>query len=555
MIIRPYLLIGAILLFLVSCSDEMTVYQDQLTDSITVENDDAVLQQSVSLTNAGVIDIFNSGNLNLNISKFDDDEDDDDSNEPAGDYPLTQVAQVQPPVFEGNLLTSTHIHIASDYAFVSYNTAGETYLGAVDIIRISNPRNPKLTSRLYYRNADINSLVYDDGYLYIAGGVDAETSEIATQNSFVGKILVVNGKFDISAGISYGFQEGRNATDIKIDGNRAIVSSGTDGTLTTYNKNTLDVLQDKPYDDLRSIALNGSRIAILDAGNGIKILNTDFQSVLEFPITTDLGMASKKTIDYAGNKIVVPEAYKGAGVYDANSGNLLEYIPIPSNPQLENPGDKTTNAVGLNEDILFMANGGAGICLSEERPDGTYGLVGILELDGSMNFLATRGDFVIAASGKTGVQVVKFNRISTSLESRCKNLPEYDGSSKLIVIAGESLAYIGAKRLNNINVSGALLLCGSWSVRNSVIINKLGLFEMNGVMTVGRNSRRRDVRVGQEATLRIEGEVTIFGNLILEDGATLEFIGEQNLMNVFGDVEMGDDVTINGSFVDAKDKF
>ena len=548
MLKKAYLLIGALLVFAASCSDELTVYQDEFTDTITVENDDIILQQNVSLTTAGTIDIFKSGATSSFASKI------DDENEPAGDYPLTQVAQINPPVFEGSVLTSTHIHVASDYAYVSYNTAGETYLGAVDIIKISNPRNPRLTSRLYYRNADINSLVFDDGYLYIAGGVDAETSVLATDNSFVGKIRVVNGRFDISSGIDYGFQQGLNATDLVIDGSKVLVTSGREGTLTIYDKESLEIIQELPANDLRSIAKNGSRIALLDAGTGVNILDNNYQTSLQIPITTDLGPASKKTLDFAGNKIVVPEASRGAGVYDANSGNLLEYLDIPTNPILENPEDKTTNAVGLNNDVLLMANGGAGLCLSEELPNGTYGIVGILELEGSMNFLATKDDYVIAASGKTGVQIIKFNRPSPSLKDRCKDLPEYEGSSKLIVLTGESLAFSGAKRLNNINVGGSLLLCGSWTVRNSVFINELALFEMKGQMTVGRNDRRRNVRIEANATLRIEGELNIFGDLILEDGATLEFIGNQNLINIFGDVEMGDNVRVTGSFVDAKNK-
>lgn len=542
-------MLGAVVLLLASCSDELTVYHDQLTDSITVENDEAVLQQNVSFSQAGAMDIFGSGNSISTVSKG------DSSNGPAGDFPLTQVAQVEPPEYQGTILASTHVYVSNDYAYISYNTAGETHLGAVDIIRISNPRNPRLTSRLIYLNADINALVYDDGYLYIAGGVDASASVEALENSFVGKIAVVDGKFEIAAGIIYGFQAGQNATDLLIDDNKVLVTSGAAGVLSVYDKHTLATLDAIPFNDLRSLAHGGTGYAVLDAGQGVTILDQNLNTNLQIPISTDLGIASKKTIDYGNNKIVVPEAYKGAGVYDAHTGNLLEYIEIPTNPVLENPGDKTTNAVGLNEDVLLMANGGAGLCLSKEQPDGAYGLVGILELEGSMNYLATKDDYIIAASGTSGVHVVKMNRPSPSLKNRCKELPKYEGSSKLVVLVGESLAFSGAKRLNNINVSGALLLCGSWTVINAVVIRDSGLFEMNGQMTIGRNSRRRDLKVEANATLRIEGEMNIFGDLVLEDGATLEFIGEANVMNIMGEVERGDNVTITGSFVDAKKKF
>ena len=233
----------------------------------------------------------------------------------------------------------------------------------------------------------------------------------------------------------------------------------------------------------------------------------------------------------------------------------MGYIDIPTNPVLENPDDKTTNAVGLNQNVILMANGGAGLCLSEVLPDGSFGVVGILELEGSMNFLATKGDYIIAASGKEGVQIIKFNRPSASLVDRCRDLPEYSGSSKLIVLTSETRAYSGSKNFNNITVSGGLLLCGSWTVRNSVNIRERGTLEMNGMMTVGRNNRRRNVVVEENAILRIEGDLTIYGDLILEEGATLEFLGDDNKVNIFGDVEMEDNVTITGTFDDIRAKF
>ena len=99
------------------------------------------------------------------------------------------------------------------------------------------------------------------------------------------------------------------------------------------------------------------------------------------------------------------------------------------------------------------------------------------------------------------------------------------------------------------------MLCGSWTVRNSVNIRERGTLEMNGMMTVGRNNRRRNVVVEENAILRIEGDLTIYGDLILEEGATLEFLGDDNKVNIFGDVEMEDNVTITGTFDDIRGKF
>ena len=71
-----------------------------------------------------------------------------------------------------------------DYAYVSYNTVEDGYTGAMDIIYVGNPHSPRVTSRLYYSNADINALQYENGYVYFVGGVDSEASVRATTNLF-----------------------------------------------------------------------------------------------------------------------------------------------------------------------------------------------------------------------------------------------------------------------------------------------------------------------------------------------------------------------------------
>lgn len=101
----------------------------------------------------------------------------------------------------------------------------------------------------------------------------------------------------------------------------------------------------------------------------------------------------------------------------------------------------------------------------------------------------------------------------------------------------------------------AELLCGTWTVRDEVEVAADGLFEMRGVLVVARNSRRRDVTVGTNATLRIEGDLTIYGDLVLEEGASLEFLGNTARVNIFGDVLMDDSATVTGEFDDVQDKF
>ncbi|MGB6154077.1 MAG: hypothetical protein WBG48_18980, partial [Pricia sp.] len=242
-------------IFIASCSDETTVFNDA-SDDVSTEGSQAVLENSILYDDAGVLVISGEDQLSGKTAK---------GNEQAGDYPLTLVARVDAPSYSGaENLGASHVYVDGEFAYVSYNTVEDGYAGAIDIVYVGDPTNPRLTSRLYYTNADINAIAYDDGYVYAVGGVDSEKSVRATSNSFLVKIPASNGRMDTSAELSFGFQEGFNATDVKVTSDAVLVSSGKDGYLVSYNKSDLSVQKEAQFADLRSIALDFGDYAILD---------------------------------------------------------------------------------------------------------------------------------------------------------------------------------------------------------------------------------------------------------------------------------------------------
>lgn len=531
-----------------SCSDETTIFENP-EDNLIKETNQLKLDNSVSFDRAGVLDIYEdpitSAKRYGSVTG---------KAEQAGDYPLTLVAQIAPPSFEnGGNLAATHVALNGDYGYVSYNTVGQDYVGAVDVIDISDPNNPTVTSRVYFTNADLNSITYDSGYVYVAGGVDSEKSVTATSNSLVAKIAVSNGRLNTSD-ITFGFQEGFNATDVSIMNNTVLVTSGQEGFVVAYDKSDMSSLNEAAFADLRSVAVKGSEIAVLDAAQGVSILDQNLTVTKNISIDSDFGVDAKRTLDFSGDNIVVSEGNKGAGIYNASTGSFVEYLPILTNPENAEPGDIVTNGVAVNEDVLLMANGAGGLSLSENKADNTEG-VGVIELTGSINYVASKGDYIFAASGKSGFQIIKLNRLSQSLVTRCVDLPSYSGSSNYTVSEGEEEAYSGSKRFNAITVDGSLLLCGSWTVKNDITINENGVFEMSGTIVVGRYYQQRDIVVKSGSTLRIEGNLTLYGDLILEDGSTVEFLGGDSLAAVWGKVTKKGSATVTGDFDDYYSKF
>jgi len=99
------------------------------------------------------------------------------------------------------------------------------------------------------------------------------------------------------------------------------------------------------------------------------------------------------------------------------------------------------------------------------------------------------------------------------------------------------------------------LLCGTWSVLHNFNVQEGGLLEVRGYMYNARNNRKRDLVVEAGATLRIEGTLVVYGDLILEENAKLEFLGDTNRAYIYGDVEQSGSAEVTGEFNDYFGRF
>jgi len=536
------LFIGIGALVWIGCADETTVYDNgDENDPFIIENGSNPTS-AVSFKASGVLRLTGRS---LPMSPADT---------TAGDYPLTLVASIIPPTREdGSIFTASHVDVEGDFAYVSYNTAGDVYEGAVDIINISDPNNPTVSSRLIYRNADVNAVDFDGGFLYAVGSVDSETSASAISNSFVARIPSMGGVLETD-GIIYGFQQGYNATGVVSRPDRLLVSSGKEGSIVAYSKTDLSVLSEIFVADARSLAPSATGVAVLDAGSGVRMLESDLTESNLIPVSSDLGEESKKTLDTWDAWVIVAEGANGAGIYEASTGTLVQNLPIPSVPAGVDSQYVVTNAVSVNENAIFMANGGAGLSLAEREGSGAT-TMGTIELDGSVNYVVSQDDFAFAASGSNGLHIIKLNRPADSLDTRYLDLPLYEGKSRLIVDSGTAAAFRGSKSLEQVTVDGSLRLSGSWTVHEDVTVAPNGRLELLGKMAVGRNDGRKQIVVGSGATLIVEGSLIIYGDLILKEGATIEFLGSGAVADVFGQVRQEGDASIQGAFRDVRGAF
>ena len=516
----------------------------QSNDDLTSNDEKVILNSDANALNArmdhsssGVINLVSSNLTSKNAVVTETD-----------NFPMSLLAEVNPPVYEGKTLTATHVDVKDNYIYVSYNTAGETYLGAIDVIDITEPNNPKLVVQAILPNTDISTVVYDNGNLYIAGATSVDANKNIETPAFVARMPLKSGLLTTDYTniplLSY------VGTGVAVAPNEYFSVSGNNGVLAKIDKTTNTIKATIPIADLRALGYINNKVVVLSGTEGVKIYNADTMSLISsFKTGTDVAEA-KRTIDFQGDNILVAQGYSGLTVYNA-TGGLVQNLALPTSISGVNSADIVTNAVSVNGDYAYAANGAAGIAVYQKQ---TLNLVslGSISLGGSANYVKSVGDYIFVANGSGGLKIVKKVTVSTI---NCDDYKKYDGGQWLNVNSGETLNYQGSASIQGINVNQNLTFCGSLSVKQGVNINSGGVFTMNGSMAQGNyNSNSSNFNFNVNGTLKIEGSVVLYGNLILNSGATIEFLGSGSSITIYGKVTKNSGVTIKGNYTDTFNK-
>lgn len=539
---KKYNLLSLVLvLVFFSCNESTDLIIDGPTTEkfIILNTDSESLTARVKIDNAGVMGLIDP---NIPSGKL---------LEVASNLPLIMVSQVEAPIFDGKTLKATHVDIDGNYAYVSYNTEGSDYLGAVDIFDITNIYSPIITEQAIFTDTDISSLEFKNGKLYLAGAVNIDVNSQVTSPANLITVSVSGGKFNSE--FVYTSLPSFVATDLANTNSNTAVISGNDGIIGLF-----DAFQ-KPGNtskmgDLRAVAFGNDKLAVLSGTSGVHILDPNsLTEIITIPLISDVAGA-KRTLDIDNGYLYVAEGGNGAGIYKMSDGNLIQKLPIPNNPDDVDPGDIVTNAVSVDKNLLFMANGAAGISISDVSDVNAINSLGILDLDGSSNFLRNEEEFVFVAAGHGGLQILKINKSVPSTDPVCLGLPTYNGSAYLYVEVEESVSYSGASVFKVVNVEGSLLFCGSLAIEQNLNINSDAIMTVNGTFVFGQYNKDTNLNLSSLSTLQLHGDVIIYGDLKLKNGSKLEFLGEGNTLTVYGNVTVENGAKILGNYTDTQKK-
>ena len=339
----------------------------------------------------------------------------------APSFSLKLTTEVLPPTLDGKVLQATSIAMSNNKAVVSYNMRGAEYLGGIDVFLVSNAKNVFLKSEALFNNADVNSVTFNDGYVYTAGA----TGDGAFPYPAVCEVLgLLNGVNLVLEGNQRAPLTSYAGTSAVFQGSRVYATSGDNGALSVFDPDTLAMTDSFDLHDARWVDVNDGKVVVVQGTPGQISVYDEATMILEnsFPFAGANVAESKSTVQVIGGKAIIAAGNNGVQVVSLATGNVLGNVPLPDHIELGlSPDVVVTNAVSAEGDLLFISNGEAGVYVAQvlnttfdqdwgETPR-TITVLGKLRFNAlqSVNHVAYKDGLLIVDSGLGGLKVVRLS--------------------------------------------------------------------------------------------------------------------------------------------------
>jgi len=340
------------------------------------------------------------------------------------DIDLTLVAELRPPTVDEVVLQATSISARTSSAFlVSYNVRGSTFLGGVDYVINWFGRFPRVLSAASFRDSDVSAVALDGSAVYAAQGTDDNTFTTSAalevlRLGFFGLRLEGGARVDLSSFA---------ATSALAVGPVIYVTTGDTGHLYALDAGDLSVLGQFAIDDARWVAHDedGDRIVVVQGtpgrisvfeegsfpGGSMSLLDTYSFPGADVP-------ESKSTVEVAGGKAFIAAGPEGVQIMCLDDGSIVGSVPRPDPASLGlDPSVVVTNAVSVEDDLMFISNGEAGVYVAAGAEDfdetsctesQSVSMLGRLQFGAleSVNHVDYEGRTLIVAAGLGGLKIV-----------------------------------------------------------------------------------------------------------------------------------------------------
>lgn len=334
------------------------------------------------------------------------------------------VAEVAAPIFNGEVLSATHVDIIDDKAYVSYNVQGDVYMGGVEVIDLENPVYPSIITQLLFTGNDANAVVADTDGSNLSRDVYLALSSFK-KGAVVRKLNTQDGQFtgaftDLSlsksiSGIS------ASANGISCTDDYIYVTSGqSKGGVFQVDKENFTLLNADEFQKAKYVVTNGnntgakqmtlstgdeSKLHIYNVGPSFEKQVFDIGSIYHQNVEEPYKGKSAMHIDPQSNNCFVSMGVNGMKAFNIFSGDVV----------YTSPSDMLSlgNTNGLTKDDLFvyLANGADGLFIGKipENP-GEVTPVQVWDMDesgASANLVKASEDWLFVAKGGGGFKILR----------------------------------------------------------------------------------------------------------------------------------------------------
>jgi len=321
---------------------------------------------------------------------------------------LVGESQVLPPEISGKRLQASHIVTWASRAYVGYNVAGPERFGGIDVFRL-NDSEAKLISQAVAAGVDVGAVGDGHTEIYLAAAFDGE--DLASPAALV-EIALSGGK--LTDEIRVADLPSYAATSVVREGDDVFVTTGSseDGGLFRLDAAGLGVTTVDNHLDARGVAVGADRVVTMSGTPG----TVRVYDLAGTPLGTyEIGGASAPE---AKSMVVVADgfAYAAAGeagivVLRVSDGAVVAEVPMAAMTD-DVTADAVTNGIAVNKDLLFAANGGAGLFALRIGMDNGIPVldpIGQVVMPGasSVNAVASHSNRLFVATGNGGLQIIR----------------------------------------------------------------------------------------------------------------------------------------------------
>jgi fibro-slime domain-containing protein len=313
---------------------------------------------------------------------------------------LSIIGLVESPVVDGVVLQATDVVWEGNYVFASYNVRGDRFLGALQVIDASNPRDPKVVAEAIYPGTDIAKIRVSGSRIYAAGADEKEGGTLET--------------FELDSGVfAYrGFEKVGSyaATYLDLKGHDLWVSYGdVGGGLAHFDvRETKPVLVERiPMFDARWVAAAPGHGVFALAGSPGRVMRVGAGNEPTPIEGASVGAPTWATIDQEMLYLSSDDA--GVLVYDLRT--------LTKVGQLATTGNANGSAIAHDARLAFLANGQEGLVAADVLDPWDprkVASIDVLDDNGSANAVALSGGYIALADGLGGVKLLAFERSPAS---------------------------------------------------------------------------------------------------------------------------------------------